>query len=97
LPEPGGVAQLGLGLLSLEKETLCTAGEIRLCISQQLLEGRDGTGRHDIDLEGLCLGPAVYGAASGQRGGFFTIGAEVLTVQGAPARDGQGSMWRVEC
>ena len=25
---------------------------------------------------GLCLGPAVYGAASGQRGGFFTIGAE---------------------
>ena len=26
--------------------------------------------------EGLCLGPAVYGAASGQRGGFFTIGAE---------------------
>jgi hypothetical protein len=26
--------------------------------------------------EGLCIGPAVYGAASGQRGGFFTIGAE---------------------
>jgi hypothetical protein len=26
--------------------------------------------------EGLCVGPAVYGAASGQRGGFFTIGAE---------------------
>jgi hypothetical protein len=26
--------------------------------------------------EGLCLGPAVYGAASGQRGGFFTVGAE---------------------
>ena len=26
--------------------------------------------------QGLCLGPAVYGAASGQRGGFFTIGAE---------------------
>ncbi|HMO45215.1 MAG TPA: hypothetical protein PKB14_04220 [Rubrivivax sp.] len=26
--------------------------------------------------EGLCLGPAVYGAASGQRGGFFTIGGE---------------------
>jgi len=25
---------------------------------------------------GLCLGPAVYGAASGQRGGFFTIGAD---------------------
>ena len=25
---------------------------------------------------GLCVGPAVYGAASGQRGGFFTIGAE---------------------
>ncbi len=25
---------------------------------------------------GLCLGPAVYGAASGQRGGFFTVGAE---------------------
>lgn len=27
-------------------------------------------------VEHLCLGPAVYGAASGQRGGFFTIGAE---------------------
>jgi hypothetical protein len=27
-------------------------------------------------MPGLCLGPAVYGAASGQRGGFFTIGAE---------------------
>jgi len=26
--------------------------------------------------EGLCLGPAAYGAASGQRGGFFTFGAE---------------------
>ncbi len=26
--------------------------------------------------EGLCVGPAVYGAASGQRGGFFTVGAE---------------------
>ena len=26
--------------------------------------------------DGLCIGPAVYGAASGQRGGFFTIGAE---------------------
>jgi len=26
--------------------------------------------------EGLCVGPAVYGAASGRRGGFFTIGAE---------------------
>ena len=26
--------------------------------------------------DGLCVGPAVYGAASGQRGGFFTIGAE---------------------
>ena len=26
--------------------------------------------------EGLCAGPAVYGAASGQRGGFFTVGAE---------------------
>jgi hypothetical protein len=25
---------------------------------------------------GLCVGPAVYGAASGQRGGFFTVGAE---------------------
>ena len=25
---------------------------------------------------GVCLGPAVYGAASGQRGGFFTVGAE---------------------
>jgi hypothetical protein len=26
--------------------------------------------------EGLCVGPAAYGAASGQRGGFFTFGAE---------------------
>ncbi len=26
--------------------------------------------------EGLCVGPAVYGAASGQRGGLFTAGAE---------------------
>ncbi|MCB2022161.1 MAG: hypothetical protein KDG44_15305 [Burkholderiaceae bacterium] len=26
--------------------------------------------------EGLCVGPAVYGAASGERGGLFTVGAE---------------------
>ncbi len=26
--------------------------------------------------EGLCVGPAVYGAASGKRGGLFTVGAE---------------------
>lgn len=26
--------------------------------------------------QGLCLGPAAYGAASGQRGGFFTFGGE---------------------
>lgn len=26
--------------------------------------------------EGLCAGPAVYGAASGKRGGLFTVGAE---------------------
>ena len=25
---------------------------------------------------GLCVGPAVYSAVSGQRGGFFTVGAE---------------------
>jgi len=25
---------------------------------------------------GLCVGPAVYGAVSGQRGGLFTVGAE---------------------
>jgi hypothetical protein len=31
------------------------------------------------------------------KGDTFTIGAEVLTVQGAPARDGQASMWTVEC
>jgi hypothetical protein len=31
------------------------------------------------------------------KGDTFTIGAVVLTVQGAPALDGQGSMWRVEC
>ena len=30
----------------------------------------------DID-HGLAVGPAVYGAISGQRGGLFTIGAEV--------------------
>jgi hypothetical protein len=26
--------------------------------------------------DGLCLGPAAYGAVSGQRGGFFTFGGE---------------------
>ena len=31
------------------------------------------------------------------KGDTFTIGAELLTVQGAPARDGQGTMWRAEC
>jgi hypothetical protein len=30
-------------------------------------------------------------------GDTFTIGADVLTVQGAPARDGQGLKWTAEC
>jgi hypothetical protein len=35
---------------------------------------------------GLCVGPAVYGAVSGQRGGLFTVGAEaaVCTVLVGP-------------
>ena len=28
-------------------------------------------------LDGVSLGPAVYGAITGQRGGFFTIGGEL--------------------
>lgn len=35
--------------------------------------------------------------ASLAKGDTFTIGAEVLTVQGAPARDSQGTMWTAEC
>ena len=31
------------------------------------------------------------------KGDTFTIGAEVLTVRGAPARDGQGLKWTAEC
>lgn len=31
------------------------------------------------------------------KGDTFSIGAELLTVAGAPARDGQGLKWRAEC
>ena len=35
--------------------------------------------------------------ASPAKGDTFTIGAEVLTVQAAPSRDGQAMKWLVEC
>ena len=49
-------------------ETITLPGEERLGLvgTTYLIEVRPG----------LCVGPAVYGAASGQRGGFFTLGAE---------------------
>ena len=31
------------------------------------------------------------------KGDTFTIGAELLTVQGEPAKDAQASMWTAEC
>ena len=43
------------------------------------------------------LSVRVADLAAVAKGDTFTIGAEVLTVQGAPALDGQASMWRVEC
>lgn len=43
------------------------------------------------------LSVRVADLAAVAKGDTFTIGAELLTVQGAPARDGQGTMWRVEC
>jgi hypothetical protein len=43
------------------------------------------------------LSVRVADLAAVTKGDTFTIGAEVLTAQGAPARDAQGSMWRVEC
>lgn len=43
------------------------------------------------------LSVRVADLAAVTKGDTFTIGAAVLTVQGAPALDGQGSMWRVEC
>jgi hypothetical protein len=39
----------------------------------------------------------VADLATVTKGDTFTIGAEVLTAQGAPALDAQGTMWRVEC
>jgi hypothetical protein len=49
-------------------ETLTLPGDERMGLVglSYLVEARPG----------LCLGPAAYGAASGQRGGFFTVGAE---------------------
>lgn len=43
------------------------------------------------------LSVRVADLAAVAKGDTFTIGAEVLTVHGAPALDGQGTMWRVEC
>jgi hypothetical protein len=43
------------------------------------------------------LSVRVAEVATPVKGDTFTIGAEVLTVQGAPALDGQGTMWRLEC
>jgi uncharacterized Zn-binding protein involved in type VI secretion len=43
------------------------------------------------------LAVRVADIAEVAKGDTFAIGAETLTVQGAPALDGQGTMWMAEC
>uniref|UniRef100_A0A0N5A6W0 PE-PGRS family protein n=1 Tax=Parastrongyloides trichosuri TaxID=131310 RepID=A0A0N5A6W0_PARTI len=58
-PDPTGLFQLSLGLLSLEEQAFCTALEVGLCITQQLLHRRHSPRRDDINRDRLLLGSAV--------------------------------------
>lgn len=55
--------------------------DVRLGFETIKLPGNESMGllgtSYLLELQpGLCVGPAVYGAVSGQRGGLFTVGAE---------------------
>src|SRR5690606_8862320 len=59
LPDPTGLFQLSLGLLSLKGQAFCTALEVGLCITQKRLHCRHRARRDDIDRDRLLLGPPI--------------------------------------
>jgi hypothetical protein len=74
---PGlALAQAGPGMGWTEKPAFGRLGYETITLPGDEKMGLVGLSYLVQPTDGLCLGPAVYGAASGQRGGFFTIGAE---------------------